>query len=145
MGHQLGPTVLHTTGTYMQHTLCGHLLAMCFQNADAVLTPSCRCPVVPLLLPGPRCACAARYAAEHSVAVTTFDCVSELEKIAVGYPFFKCVLRIRCDDASAKINLGLKYGADLCDVPMLLGMARDLDLEVCSCGVCRGLVFLGLM
>jgi hypothetical protein len=72
-----------------------------------------------------------RYAAEHGVAITTFDCASELEKIARGYPSFKCVLRIRCDDASAKINLGLKYGADLCDVPMLLGMAKDLGLQVC--------------
>lgn len=71
-----------------------------------------------------------RYAAEHSVAVTTFDCVSELHKIAAGYPSFQCVLRIRCDDASAKINLGLKYGADMCDVPLLLGMARDLGLQV---------------
>lgn len=71
-----------------------------------------------------------RYAAEHGVSVTTFDCASELEKIAAGYPSFKCVLRIRCDDASAKINLGLKYGADLSDAPMLLGMARDLGLQV---------------
>lgn len=71
-----------------------------------------------------------RYAAEHGVAVTTFDCTSELQKIAAGYPSFKCVLRIRCDDASAKINLGLKYGADPSDVPMLLGMARDLGLQV---------------
>jgi diaminopimelate decarboxylase len=62
--------------------------------------------------------------------MTTFDCVSELHKIAAGYPSFKCVLRIRCDDASAKINLGLKYGADMCDVPMLLGLARDLGLQV---------------
>lgn len=61
---------------------------------------------------------------------TTFDCVCELEKIAAGYPAFKCVLRIRCDDADAKINLGLKYGADLSDVPMLLGMARHLGLQV---------------
>lgn len=71
-----------------------------------------------------------RYAAEHGVQVTTFDCVSELQKIAAGYPAFKCVLRIRCDDASAKINLGLKYGADMADVPLLLGMARDLGLQV---------------
>lgn len=77
---------------------------------------------------------ARRYAAEHGVAVTTFDCISELEKIAAGYPSFKCVLRIRCDDASAKINLGLKYGADMYDVPMLLGMARDLGLQVCWVG-----------
>ncbi|KAF6250432.1 pyridoxal-dependent decarboxylase [Scenedesmus sp. NREL 46B-D3] len=71
-----------------------------------------------------------RYARENGVEYTTFDCVSELDKIAVGYPAFKCVLRIRCDDADAKINLGLKYGADLTDVPMLLGMACHLGLQV---------------
>eukprot|EP00882_Tetradesmus_deserticola_P025169 GHRQ01027630.1.p1 GENE.GHRQ01027630.1~~GHRQ01027630.1.p1 ORF type:complete len:496 (+),score=214.96 GHRQ01027630.1:168-1490(+) len=71
-----------------------------------------------------------RYARENGVEYTTFDCVSELEKIAAGYPAFKCVLRIRCDDADAKINLGLKYGADLTDVPVLLGMARHLGLQV---------------
>jgi diaminopimelate decarboxylase len=71
-----------------------------------------------------------RYAREHGVEYTTFDCVSELEKIAAGYPAFKCVLRIRCDDADAKINLGLKYGADLCDVPMLMETARNLGLQV---------------
>lgn len=71
-----------------------------------------------------------RYARENGVEYTTFDCVCELEKIAAGYPAFKCVLRIRCDDADAKINLGLKYGADLSDVPMLLGMARHLGLQV---------------
>jgi hypothetical protein len=71
-----------------------------------------------------------RYAAEKGVEYTTFDCASELEKIAAGYPAFKCVLRIRCDDADAKINLGLKYGADMADVPALLGLARDLGLQV---------------
>jgi ornithine decarboxylase len=70
------------------------------------------------------------------VEYTTFDCVSELEKIAAGYPAFKCVLRIRCDDADAKINLGLKYGADLTDVPVLLGMARHLGLQVRLASVC---------
>ncbi|GBF87342.1 ornithine decarboxylase [Raphidocelis subcapitata] len=72
-----------------------------------------------------------RYAAAHGVRHTTFDCASELEKIAAGYPAFKCVLRIRCDDESCKINLGLKYGADpQGDVPELLALARDLNLEV---------------
>lgn len=71
-----------------------------------------------------------RYARENGVEYTTFDCASELEKIAAGYPAFKCVLRIRCDDAEAKINLGLKYGADMDDVPMLLGMAKSMGLQV---------------
>lgn len=77
------------------------------------------------------CCCSSRYAAEHGVEYTTFDCASELEKIAARYPAFKCVLRIRCDDPEAKINLGLKYGADLNDVPELLAMAKNLGLQVC--------------
>jgi len=71
-----------------------------------------------------------RYAAEKGVEYTTFDCASELEKIAAWYPSFKCVLRIRCDDSEAKINLGLKYGADMSDVPYLLQQARSLGLQV---------------
>ncbi|KAI8469070.1 MAG: pyridoxal-dependent decarboxylase [Monoraphidium minutum] len=72
-----------------------------------------------------------RYAAEKGVEYTTFDCASELEKIAAGYPAFKCVLRIRCDDETCKINLGLKYGADPdADVPGLLAHARRLGLQV---------------
>lgn len=48
-----------------------------------------------------------------------------------GYPAFKCVLRIRCDDETCKINLGLKYGADPSeDVPTLLRLAKDLGLQV---------------
>jgi len=72
-----------------------------------------------------------RYAASKGVEYTTFDCASELEKIAAGYKDFKCVLRIRCDDETCKINLGLKYGADPTDdVPALLALARDLGLQV---------------
>lgn len=66
----------------------------------------------------------------QGVEYTTFDCASELEKIAAGNPAFKCVLRIRCDDESSKINLGLKYGSEHEDVPALLGLARDLGLQV---------------
>jgi hypothetical protein len=41
------------------------------------------------------------------------------------------VLRIRCDDETCKINLGLKYGADpVEDVPALLARAAELGLEV---------------
>lgn len=81
-----------------------------------------------------------RYAAEKGVEHTTFDCASELEKIAAGYPAFKCVLRIRCDDAEAKINLGLKYGAEDQDVPMLLQLAKDLGLQVSRCSITSHLV-----
>lgn len=71
-----------------------------------------------------------RYAASKGVEYTTFDCASEVEKIAKGYPQFKCVLRIRCDDPDAHISLGTKYGAEAKDVPLLLQQAKSLGLQV---------------
>lgn len=70
------------------------------------------------------------YANKKGVEFTTFDCISELEKIAASKPDFKCVLRIRCDDDSAHINLGLKYGAEREDIPLLLEAAKALGLSV---------------
>jgi len=70
------------------------------------------------------------YAAEQHIEYTTFDTVSELEKIAAGNPEFRCVLRIRADDPSARVKLGLKYGADPGDAPALLKAAKDLGLRV---------------
>lgn len=61
---------------------------------------------------------------------TTFDTVSELHKIAALNPAFKCVLRIRADDPDARVPLGLKYGADMTDVPALLSTAKQLGLAV---------------
>lgn len=49
----------------------------------------------------------------HGVERTTFDCPSELQKIARLNPNFKCVLRIRCDDETAKLSLG-EQGAQRC-------------------------------
>jgi ornithine decarboxylase len=40
------------------------------------------------------------------------------------------VLRIRADDPSARVQLGLKYGADPGDAPKLLQAAKDLGLKV---------------
>lgn len=70
------------------------------------------------------------YANRKGVEFTTFDCVSELEKIKEHRPDFKCVLRVRCDDNTAHINLGLKYGAEREDIPMLLQVAKEFGLTV---------------
>ncbi len=67
---------------------------------------------------------------DHGVDLTTFDTVSELHKIAALNPGFRCVLRIRADDPSARVQLGLKYGADPGDAPKLLQAAKDLGLKV---------------
>eukprot|EP00775_Hariotina_reticulata_P004514 gene4514-4767_t len=79
-----------------------------------------------------------RYAAAHGVETTTFDCPSELHKIAQLHPAFKCVLRIRCDDETAKINLGTKYGADMSEVPELLDLAKALALQVFDLAEAQG-------
>ncbi|KAF6257868.1 pyridoxal-dependent decarboxylase [Scenedesmus sp. NREL 46B-D3] len=71
-----------------------------------------------------------RYAVAHGVQTTTFDTPCELHKIAQLNPRFRCVLRIRCDDPTAKCPLGAKYGADMPEVPGLLQLARELGLQV---------------
>jgi ornithine decarboxylase len=67
---------------------------------------------------------------ENGVELTTFDTISELHKIAALNPEFRCVLRIRADDPDARVPLGLKYGADMTDVPALLATAKQLGLAV---------------
>lgn len=42
------------------------------------------------------------------------------------------MLRIRADDPDARVPLGLKYGANLEDVPRLLQHAKGLGLKVRS-------------
>ncbi|KAI8467512.1 MAG: ornithine decarboxylase 1 [Monoraphidium minutum] len=64
------------------------------------------------------------------VARTTFDTECELLKIAAAYPSAGCVLRLRCDDAGAQVQLGLKYGAEPHEVPGLLAAAKRLGLAV---------------
>ena len=61
----------------------------------------------------------------------TFDCESELDKIAEACPAARCVLRIRADDPSAIVQFGHKYGADPArEAPALLATAARLGLEV---------------
>jgi hypothetical protein len=59
-----------------------------------------------VILLGWVCCALRRYAVAHGVQKTTFDTPSELHKIAQLNPRFKCVLRIRCDDPTAKCPLG---------------------------------------
>ena len=71
-----------------------------------------------------------QFAKEHGVQFTTFDTISELDKINQYNPKFRCVLRIRADDPDARVPLGLKYGADTEDVQSLLSHAKSLGLKV---------------
>eukprot|EP00884_Botryococcus_braunii_P015802 jgi/Botrbrau1/2905/Bobra.0036s0045.2 len=61
-----------------------------------------------------------RYALEAGVQYTTFDTVSELQKLAKFQPTCQALLRLRTDDVTARCQLGNKYGANPSDVAALL-------------------------
>jgi ornithine decarboxylase len=61
-----------------------------------------------------------RFAKEAGVRYTTFDTVSELQKLAELYPTCQALLRVRTDDVTARCQLGNKYGANPDDAATLL-------------------------
>ncbi|XP_056637570.1 ornithine decarboxylase-like isoform X1 [Diorhabda sublineata] len=71
------------------------------------------------------------YAAKVGVKTMTFDSLEELNKIKKHHPEAELLIRIRCDDVSAKYVLGKKFGAlpteDSLD---LLKVAKSLNLNV---------------
>src|SRR5258708_12047928 len=71
-----------------------------------------------------------RHAAKAGVEMMTFDNTDDLHKIARVYPTAKLVVRIVTDDSKRLCRLGLKFGAPLVTVPVLLATARDLGLDV---------------
>ena len=71
-----------------------------------------------------------RYAASVSVRTMTFDNESELYKVKEMHPRARMVLRIRCDAKKAKCPLGLKFGALPQDASRLIGLARQLNLDL---------------
>lgn len=71
-----------------------------------------------------------RAAAAYGVALTTFDTVSELRKLAAAHQGASAVLRIRADDPGARCPLGNKYGCEPEDVLPLLRAADELGVKV---------------
>ncbi|XP_035213018.1 ornithine decarboxylase-like [Stegodyphus dumicola] len=71
-----------------------------------------------------------KYAASVGVDLMTFDNEMELPKVKVRHPNAKLVIRIRVDDSSAICQLGQKFGCNIEEVPHLLGVAKQLDLNV---------------
>lgn len=75
-----------------------------------------------------------RYARAHDVALMTFDNVDELVKVHAEYPEAQLVLRILVDDSKSRHQLGVKFGAALDDIPVILATAQRLKLNIM--GVC---------
>lgn len=64
------------------------------------------------------------------ISLTTVDSESELLKMALLHPKCKILIRIRADDPTARHPLGNKFGCDMMHVPYLLGLAKELKLQV---------------
>ncbi|OTA86520.1 hypothetical protein M434DRAFT_24193 [Hypoxylon sp. CO27-5] len=71
-----------------------------------------------------------RYVANRGVKQMTFDNADELRKIAKLFPDAELFLRILTDDSSSLCRLSLKFGASLDSTDELLGLAKELGLNV---------------
>nr|2NV9_A Chain A, A207R protein, arginine decarboxylase [Paramecium bursaria Chlorella virus 1]2NV9_B Chain B, A207R protein, arginine decarboxylase [Paramecium bursaria Chlorella virus 1]2NV9_C Chain C, A207R protein, arginine decarboxylase [Paramecium bursaria Chlorella virus 1]2NV9_D Chain D, A207R protein, arginine decarboxylase [Paramecium bursaria Chlorella virus 1]2NV9_E Chain E, A207R protein, arginine decarboxylase [Paramecium bursaria Chlorella virus 1]2NV9_F Chain F, A207R protein, argini len=70
------------------------------------------------------------FAKDQGVDIATFDSSFELDKIHTYHPNCKMILRIRCDDPNAAVQLGNKFGANEDEIRHLLEYAKQLDIEV---------------
>ena len=71
-----------------------------------------------------------KYAKERGVKYMTFDCESELEKIAKHFPEAKAVMRLKVSDEGAEFHLGNKFGVFEEDHEKVLKKAQELNLHV---------------
>jgi len=70
------------------------------------------------------------FARENKVEMMTFDNADELRKCAEIFPDAKLVLRIITDDSRSVCKFSTKFGAPLNQVPGLLQLAKDLNLNI---------------
>jgi len=70
------------------------------------------------------------FAKENKVEMMTFDNADELRKCAECYPQAKLVLRIITDDSRSVCKFSTKFGAPMTQVPGLLQLAKDLNLNL---------------
>lgn len=71
-----------------------------------------------------------RYTAKQDVKQMTFDNTDELYKIKEIFPDAELYLRIFTDDSLSLCRLSQKFGASMDAVPELLGLAKQLDLNI---------------
>ncbi len=71
-----------------------------------------------------------RYVKAAGVRQMTFDNTDELYKIAKHFPEAELYLRIITDDTSSACRLSMKFGAPMDTTDSLLGLAKELGLNV---------------
>jgi ornithine decarboxylase len=70
------------------------------------------------------------FASKTKIQVSTFDSVSELDKIMDNYPSLRLLIRLRVDDPDARCNLGGKFGSEPILWEGLMNAARDRKTDV---------------
>jgi ornithine decarboxylase len=70
------------------------------------------------------------YAFNRNVMYTSFDNLSELDKIHRTTPSLKCLLRLKIDNPTARVQLGKKYGARVDEYEELIDYAHGLQLDI---------------
>lgn len=71
-----------------------------------------------------------RHAVSVGIRYATFDSLSEIEKLRDHAPNMRCVIRLRVDNPTARVQLGLKYGATRDEYRELIDFARACKLHV---------------
>lgn len=70
------------------------------------------------------------HAVKSGIRYTTFDSLSEIEKIEKHAPNMRCLIRLRIDNPTARVQLGLKYGVARDEYKELIDFARVRRLNV---------------
>ena len=71
-----------------------------------------------------------KYACENKIAMMTFDCVEELEKIHNLYPDAQIVLRICVDDSNSKCKFNSKFGCPHHNILKIFEKVKELRMNL---------------
>lgn len=70
------------------------------------------------------------YAFSNNIYHVSFDNLSELDKIHKTTPNMKCLIRLKVDNPTARVQLGKKYGARLDEYQELIDYAYTLKVDI---------------
>lgn len=71
-----------------------------------------------------------KYACENKIAMMTFDCVEELEKIHTLYPEAQILLRICVDDSNSKCKFNSKFGCPPHNILKIFEKVKELRMNL---------------
>lgn len=70
------------------------------------------------------------YAKRKGIQYTTFDSLSELEKLSKCAPDMQCLIRLKIDNPSARVQLGIKYGVAEDEYKEMIDYAKAKKLNL---------------